>query len=223
MGVPQGLLGNGVHSRCSQTGNFTWEVGFKYLEALKNLRQLGFNPQVNRFHLRDGHITGRVVIPELFLGELRGSHLGGGWSLRAAGSLLSMPLKAGRDRGEISWPFSCFFPLCFSKCLSLAKLCWQSVGSGNQANVACRGEERWGVNVWSKYQNTLNMQYVKRWYQLWKDVQQVKGNGERLGVGGPSFAHRRLGDHSELENRYGRELSERRDWGSHASIWEKGF
>ena len=51
---------------------------------------------------------------------------------------------------------------------------------------------------------------------LWKDVQQVKGNGERLGVGGPSFAHRRLGDHSELENRYGRELSEHRDWGSPA-------
>ena len=102
MGVPQGLLGNGVHSRCSQTGNFTWEVGFKYLEALKNLRQLGFNPQVNRFHLRDGHITGRVVIPELFLGELRGSHLGGGWSLRAAGSLLvNAPESRKGQRGDI--------------------------------------------------------------------------------------------------------------------------
>lgn len=42
-------------------------------------------------------------------------------------------------------------------------------------------------------------------------------------MGGPSFAHRRLGDRLELENRYGRGLSERKDWGSLASIWEKVF
>lgn len=77
----------------------------------------------------------------------------GAEALGEAGSLLSMPPESRKRQGEISWPLTSFFPPSFSKCLSLAKLCWQPVGNGNQANVICRGEEKWGVDLRSEHQN----------------------------------------------------------------------
>lgn len=108
-------------------------------------------------------------------------------------------LNADEKEGEISWPLP-FLPL--------AKLCWQSLGDGNQANAVSRGEERKGMDLRRKDPAQISKQQVTRDTCYRKKESRSKGIDSYMVVAGCDFCT----DYSEkitlVGDMHGRELSE---------------